>query len=80
MGSISEICRATGINRQQFNKYLAGNHAPSAQNLTRIADQFGVDTRLLGLPHDEFRQTIDGNTFRSLETLLSLPKRSPSTT
>jgi hypothetical protein len=28
--SVAGLCRTLDINRQQFNKYLAGQHAPSA--------------------------------------------------
>ena len=35
--STSEVCRAIGINRQQFNKYLSGAAVPSSFNLARIA-------------------------------------------
>jgi len=35
-GSIAEICRGTGINRQQFNKYLAGRMLPSSINMRKI--------------------------------------------
>jgi transcriptional regulator with XRE-family HTH domain len=42
-GSIAEVCRQTGINRQQFNKYLAGNTFPSKETLTRLATFFKVD-------------------------------------
>jgi transcriptional regulator with XRE-family HTH domain len=40
--SISEVCRRIGINRQQFNKYLAGSVRPSRHNMRRICDFFGV--------------------------------------
>ena len=35
-GSIAEVCRGVGINRQQFNKYLAGNSIPNALTLRKI--------------------------------------------
>lgn len=41
-GSIAQICREIGLNRQQFNRYLSGAGAPSAHNLFRIARYFGV--------------------------------------
>ena len=40
--SISQICRDIGINRQQFNRYIAGEARPSAYNVGRIAAFFGV--------------------------------------
>lgn len=35
-GSIAEVCRGVGINRQQFNKYLAGNSIPNSLTLRKI--------------------------------------------
>ena len=40
--SIADVCRDTGINRQQFNKYLAGRAIPSARVLRRICERLGV--------------------------------------
>jgi len=40
--SIAEVCRRVRINRQQFNKYLAGSVRPSRHNMRRICDFFGV--------------------------------------
>jgi transcriptional regulator with XRE-family HTH domain len=41
-GSIADACRALGINRQQFNKYLSGTVLPSAQTLAKITAHFNV--------------------------------------
>jgi transcriptional regulator with XRE-family HTH domain len=41
-GSLAEICRGTGINRQQFNSYLASRHLPGAANLRRICEFLGI--------------------------------------
>ena len=41
-GNISAVCRRLGINRQQFNKYLSGQHLPSQVNINAICDYFGV--------------------------------------
>lgn len=41
--SIADICRDTGINRQQFNKYLAGRAIPSARILRKICQRLGVN-------------------------------------
>ena len=40
--SISNLCHKLSINRQQYNKYLAGTHLPSRRNGLRIAEHFGV--------------------------------------
>jgi transcriptional regulator with XRE-family HTH domain len=41
--SIAAICRATSINRQQFNRYLSGESLPNRRNLAKICEYFGVD-------------------------------------
>ena len=68
-GSISNACRKLSINRQQFNKYLSGSHAPSPQNMRSIANHFGVNAQLLFSSSDEFRGLVDGNFFRAMEML-----------
>lgn len=40
-GSISAVCRSARVNRQQFNKYLAGENVPSVQTLLRLAQALG---------------------------------------
>jgi transcriptional regulator with XRE-family HTH domain len=37
-GTIADVCRGININRQQFNKYLAGQTIPNAATLRRICD------------------------------------------
>lgn len=41
-GSVAAFCRETGINRQQFNKYLAGLHRPSAKNIAKLSGHFSL--------------------------------------
>ncbi len=41
--SVADICRRIGINRQQFNKYLAGKHLPSGRARQNIAEFFDLD-------------------------------------
>lgn len=41
--SIAEVCRGTGINRQQFNKYLAGQILPNKQTLRKLCSFFKID-------------------------------------
>jgi len=55
-GSIAQVCRGIGINRQQFNRYLNGHGLPSAHNLRRIARFFGLEEEQLFAPHQDFRQ------------------------
>ena len=47
IGSIARVCKGTGINRQQFNKYLAGQTLPSARNMWKICDYLGVSVEHL---------------------------------
>lgn len=56
--SIAEVCRKLGINRAQFNRYLGGQSRPTAHNLKRICDFFGVEAYELGLPSEQFAQLI----------------------
>lgn len=60
--SISQVCRAIGINRQQFSKYLSGASQPSAYNLNQICDHFAIRPADLFLPADEFADRME---FRS---------------
>ncbi len=52
--SIAEVCRRLEINRQQFNKYLGGQSAPSPYNLRKICAFFGVDEGEIYEPHEAF--------------------------
>lgn len=54
--SVSDLCRKLGINRQQFNKYLAGKVKPSPAILRRIADHFVLEDDELFLEPERFRQ------------------------
>lgn len=52
--STSQVCRAIGVNRQQFNKYLSGASVPSAYNLNRISKYLGVEANDLFLEPAQF--------------------------
>jgi len=52
--SVAEVCRRLEINRQQFNKYLGGQSAPSPYNLRKICEFFGVDEGEIYRPHGSF--------------------------
>ncbi|NHQ73663.1 helix-turn-helix transcriptional regulator [Roseovarius gahaiensis] len=56
--SIAEVCRRLEINRQQFNKYLAGSSHPSRRNMRRICDFFGVSESELLLDPRQFEDVI----------------------
>lgn len=45
--SISALCRDLGINRTQYNRYLAGESFPRPDVLHRICAYFNVDARIL---------------------------------
>ncbi len=47
--TISEVCSAIGINRQQFNKYLAGTSIPNSITLRRICSFFEISEQSLFL-------------------------------
>ncbi|MGR3783603.1 MAG: helix-turn-helix domain-containing protein [Albimonas sp.] len=56
--SIAAVCRRVGINRQQFNKYLAGAVRPSRHNMRRICDFFGVTEAELLMEPPRFVELI----------------------
>ena len=56
--SVSEVCRRLKVNRQQFNRYLAGTAAPSRHNHRRISDSFGLEEHELLMPHEAFAATF----------------------
>ncbi|KIC28335.1 helix-turn-helix domain-containing protein [Leisingera sp. ANG-M6] len=56
--SVSDVCRRIGINRQQFNKYLTGQTAPSLATLRRICDFFGVDEAEILQEHSAFAKLV----------------------
>lgn len=56
--SIAHVCRRLGINRQQFNKYLAGQVRPSRHNMRRICDFVGVTESELLLEECRFADLL----------------------
>ena len=58
--SVAEICRRSGLNRQQFNKYLAGKHMPTGSVRARIAAFFEVEEDDLFKPAARFDDIIEG--------------------
>lgn len=57
--SISELSRQLGINRTQFNRYLAGESFPRPDVLARICNFFDVDARVLLEPVEKIGRTGD---------------------
>ncbi|MBZ9538898.1 MULTISPECIES: helix-turn-helix transcriptional regulator [Modicisalibacter] len=68
--SIAHVCRRIGINRQQFNKYLAGTVRPSRHNLQKICDFFGVT---------ESELLIEPGRFKELLALRRIPNQTDET-
>lgn len=66
--SVSEICRQLGINRQQFNRYVNGEAAPSPHNLARIAAFFGVRPGDFALDQLQFEQRLLSSSGSAFET------------
>jgi transcriptional regulator with XRE-family HTH domain len=56
--SVADICRRAGINRQQFNRYLAGQAQPSLRSLRQICDFFGLEDHEILLDQDSFTRLI----------------------
>jgi transcriptional regulator with XRE-family HTH domain len=52
--SIAHVCRRLGLNRQQFNRYLAGQSRPSMHNLRKLGDFFGFEQHEWWLPNVQF--------------------------
>ncbi|PZF78255.1 hypothetical protein DK847_00035 [Aestuariivirga litoralis] len=46
-GSIAAVCRALGMNRQQFNKYLSGSTLPNVATLEKICGFFHIESESL---------------------------------
>ncbi|WP_092080636.1 helix-turn-helix domain-containing protein [Poseidonocella sedimentorum] len=57
--SVAALCRDLGINRTQFNRYLAGESFPRPDVLYRICDFFEVDARVLLEPVEEIEESED---------------------
>lgn len=55
---VSTLCSEIGINRTQFNRYLAGEAFPRPDILARICAHFNVDARILLEPLEDLRQSI----------------------
>jgi transcriptional regulator with XRE-family HTH domain len=71
--SVAEVCRKLSINRQQFNKYLAGTNLPSDYNMRKICQFFEVDAAGLFSPHGKFLAQYQGHQ-ASLAAGASLPE------
>ena len=68
-GSIADVCRGAGINRQQFNKYLAGNSIPNAITLRRICNFLNIQEHSLFVNE---KRNVD-----EIEAAPFMPRRGP---
>lgn len=59
--SIADMCRKTEINRQQFNKYLAGHHIPSRSTLNKLSRYFNLSAEDLYLSPSKFKALFESN-------------------
>lgn len=57
--SVSQLCRELGINRTQYNRYLAGESFPRPDVLHKICEYFSVDARILLEPVAEIDTAMD---------------------
>lgn len=73
--SIAEVCRRLEINRQQFNKYLAGKSHPSRHNMRRICDYFGVSESELLMEPQQFEELVSLKRKPLQQEVLSKPLR-----
>lgn len=64
-GSIAQVCREVGINRQQFSRYLTGEAVPNKTNLAKICRYFAIsDSDLFGTPLEDHSAADIANPFR----------------
>lgn len=68
--SISELSRQLGVNRTQFNRYLAGESFPRPDVLARMCDFFDVDARILLEPVSAIQTSADPMTGEVLGNFL----------
>ncbi|QNE50934.1 MULTISPECIES: helix-turn-helix transcriptional regulator [Enterobacteriaceae] len=68
--SIADMCRKTDINRQQFNKYLAGHHLPSRNTLNKVSRYFNLGPEDLYLSPPKFKALFQSNDADARNALL----------
>ena len=72
-GSIAAVCRALGMNRQQFNKYLSGSTLPNVATLEKICSFFQIKSESLFHDPAAFRNATPKNDADATELLGGLP-------
>lgn len=58
-GSIAAVCRALGMNRQQFNKYLSGSTLPNVATLEKLCGFFRIESDTLFRDPLDFQRPVD---------------------
>ena len=58
--SVADACRVLGVNRQQFNKYLAGKHVPAPKVLASVARHFSIVDEDLFASEAQFEMILKG--------------------
>jgi transcriptional regulator with XRE-family HTH domain len=62
LGTIADACNKSGINRQQFNRYLSGASLPNARTLARICEYLKVRQEDLFIDRKRARQASEALT------------------
>ncbi|MFN0193013.1 MAG: helix-turn-helix transcriptional regulator, partial [Aestuariivirga sp.] len=73
-GTIAEFCRTAEINRQQFNKYLAGTATPSLNTLKKICRVLEISINKI-FSDDNPQSHADEASIVALRKLLSLSEK-----
>ncbi|GKW14422.1 transcriptional regulator [Pectobacterium carotovorum subsp. carotovorum] len=68
--SIADMCRKTEINRQQFNKYLAGHHLPSRNTLNKLSGYFNLGSEDLYLSPEKFKALFQSHDMDARNALM----------
>lgn len=71
--SVTKICQDIGVNRTQFNRYLAAQASPRPDILHRICQYFHVDARILLEPLaqiETYRSSVDTAVSADPDTLI----------
>lgn len=72
--SVSAVAKATGINRQQFQRYISGGSIPGKRNLKKICRYFGVSEAELFGGQQEARPAGKEETWWSQEEMRAVLK------
>ncbi len=68
--SIAELCRLTGINRPQFNRYLSGQNLPNPRTMAKLCAVLDVQETTLFAPSNDGPQLLSGE-FARIQDLIA---------